>query len=919
MKHTILLLICLSFTLYGSGQNGSLDSTFGTNGIISNDLAIPYQGAVGYALMPDGRMVTCINIKNQCFVECFLPDGTIDSSFGTNGAFQIGDANVYGGTSIAVDAASRILVTETIYDYYYYVDVTVTARLTPNGIVDSSFGTDGFFTSQIIATKIVLQADGKIILAGYNYMSGYGELQRLNSDGTPDNSYGSNSLVYLNMFFGIKAAVLQDDGKLVCAAEYLFLGFHFVVARLNTNGSLDNTFSGDGYVSHSDYATLQHIPFDIAIQPDQKIVVAGQVFGSGQFTEHGQIMTWRFLPDGTTDFTFDNDGTFQIPNSLGYGYDVASFVKAFADTTLLIGGIKTNNLHQNPFILKLKQDGSYDSSFAVNGISTINEDADVRDGDGVTVVNAILISDTDIMVGATVYENGNFQPGLFKLSASGEIDATFGNNGESTYRLPGFQEKESTAGIIQLASGKILAGVLVNTDAWPALEFIRYLPNGAVDSSYFNHGLFEGDALFSAEFSINTDFFVATDSQIYAAIWMNYYFDSSRVCLLRMNAEGIPDSSFGYDGFRMVKVPGHILYSFQEMAIQADGKILMYVQEFAMGGSHVIRLNADGSFDPTFAGTGFFTMPAYLHACPVTDITIRPSGEILISAIHDTAITGIPPDLVLAQLTTDGIYDASFGNNGLVILPVTAQLYNDRLNTLLRPNGKIVLCEAYNFGGYSVHLWQFEVNGVLDPSFGINGEAQIDSSQISMSQLNKFILQPDGKILACGTGWNPSNSSTVVRLNTNGVVDSTFATDGLFILDDGNQSYGTCITLQSDGKILVSGQDVTSDLAFNQLIFRLDNLIGPTSILPARHEAQIALYPNPASENVNVVFNEFEKGNLSMTIADAEGAVVYEKEIIITSSQQHFNLKTESLPAGIYFVTLMSEGEKTLQKLVITK
>lgn len=911
MKHTSFLLICLSFTFYSSGQIGSLDLTFGTNGIISNDLAIPYQGAVGYALMPDGRTVACVNIGNFCFVECFLTDGTIDSSFGTNGACQVGGNNVYGGTAIAVDAAGGILVTETISDYS---DASVTARLTQNGTIDNSFGTDGFVTNQIIATKIVLQPDGKIILTGYNSMNGDGRLQRLNSDGTPDNSYGTNSIVYLNMFSAIMAAEVQDDGKLVCAGEYS--SYQFAVARLNTDGSLDNTFSGNGYVSHSDYSNMQHFPFDIAIQPDHKIVVAGQVFSSGQYTVHGQIMTWRFQTDGTIDFTFDNDGVFQIENTLGYGYDVASFVNALADTTLLIGGIKTNNLQQHPFILKLKQNGSCDSSFAVNGIATINEDAEMVIGEEPIAVNAISITDTDLKVGATVFENGNFQPGIFKLSASGQIDTTFGNKGESTYRLPGFQTRESVAGIKQLESGKILAGILVSKESWAQLEFIRYLPDGTVDSTYFNHGIFEGDALLDVNGIIYSDFFVANDSQIYAAILMSSYFDSSKVCLLRMNAEGIPDSSFGYNGFSVVKVPGHILYSFREMAVQADGKILIYVEEFGLAETHVIRLNTDGSFDPTFAGTGFFTLPDYLHYCPVTDIVVKSDGKILISALHDTTITGIPPDLVLAQLTTDGAYDASFGNNGLVIQPQAAQIASERCDMLLRPDGKIVVAEVHNYS--SVHVWQFNATGVLDPTFGINGEAQIDTSQTSGSHISRFILQPDGKILACGTTGYPNYSATVLRLNANGMVDSTFATDGLFELNDGNQSFGYDITLQSDGKILVSGEDVITNTVFNQLIYRLDNSIG-TSSPPAHHEAEIILYPNPAAENVTLIFNAFEKGNLSLVIADAKGTVVREEEINISSLQQCFNLEIKSLPSGIYFVTIFGEKEKTVQKLVIAE
>jgi len=177
-----------------------------------------------------------------------------------------------------------------------------------DGDLDTSFGGgDGIVTTLLAGTddndsySVVIQGDGKIVVAGYSWtFSSFRSdfaLVRYNADGTLDTDFGTGGQVTTN--FGssseIRSIALQSDGKIVAAG---FSANNFTVARYETNGDLDNTFSGDGKLT-TDLGSSDEIQ-SIAIQSDGKIVAAGN---SGN-----NFAIARYETDGDLDNTFSGDG-----------------------------------------------------------------------------------------------------------------------------------------------------------------------------------------------------------------------------------------------------------------------------------------------------------------------------------------------------------------------------------------------------------------------------------------------------------------------------------------------------------------------------------------------------------------------------------------------------------------------------------
>ena len=165
----------------------------------------------------------------------------------------------------------------------------VVLRYNSNGTMDASFGTNGTVTvpfagnSFDVARSVALQADGKIVVGGSTSGAGTGNdfaLVRLNSNGTLDTSFGSFGKVRTavsSVNDDGYALAIQPDGKIVLVGAAMGLTNDFAIVRYEANGTPDLTFDGDGEVlvnfNHANSANA------VAVQPDGKILVAGQVGG----------------------------------------------------------------------------------------------------------------------------------------------------------------------------------------------------------------------------------------------------------------------------------------------------------------------------------------------------------------------------------------------------------------------------------------------------------------------------------------------------------------------------------------------------------------------------------------------------------------------------------------------------------------
>ena len=324
------------------------------------------------------------------------------------------------------------------------------ARYNPNGTLDTSFGSDGRVTTNFsasaddFASGVVIQADGKIVAAGHT--SDRFALARYNSDGKLDLTFSGDGKMTTNFSSAFDAALgiaVQADGKLVAAGHAGFA--RFALARYNTNGSLDATFDGDGRAT-TNFSRATDVAFGVAIQGNGKIVAAGTA-GSTEFS--GKFALARYNPDGTLDATFSGNGKATTEFTAGE-QDVAFGVAIQANGKIVAAG--GGDIGGPRFALaRYRRNGTLDSTFSGDGKVTTNFSG------GLDAAHGVAIQGDGKIVAAG---HANFHRfALARYKRNGDLDSTFSGNGKvvTNFTRKGGFEDDFANGVAIQANGKIVA------------------------------------------------------------------------------------------------------------------------------------------------------------------------------------------------------------------------------------------------------------------------------------------------------------------------------------------------------------------------------------------------------------------------------------------------------------------------------
>jgi uncharacterized delta-60 repeat protein len=268
-------------------------------------------------------------------------------------------------------------------------------------------------------------------------------------------------------------------------------------------------------------------------------------------------------------------------------------------------------------------------------------------------------------------------------------------------------------------------------------------------------------------------------------------------------ATGDLDISFGTNGIAITTVPGSTFAAFPDVAVQPDGKVVIsFSANSASSGFDMIlaRYNPNGSLDTTFSGDGIVTSPfASGDFDQVKAVALQPDGKILVAG-------GVGSSFAVVRFNPDGSLDTSFDGDGIV---VTSLFSSGNFRAIsVQADGKIVaagsVLNSSNQDFFAVV--RYNANGSLDTSFGTSGSTTADFGVIDF--FTDLTIQPDGKILALGTG-NVSSSTpsvAIMRLNSNGSFDNSFDGDGRVASQLPTLEEANSIDLQADGRIVVGGK-----------------------------------------------------------------------------------------------------------------
>ena len=284
------------FALVRYNSDGSLDDTFGVDGWVRTDCGSFEDETKAIAYQPeDGKIIVAgyalDGLQYNFALVRYNPDGSLDTGFGVSGLVTTdltGDQDQ--AQALVIQPDGKIVLAGSVKRAIpYYRDFGL-VRYLPDGTIDPSFGINGrvitdFNGGRDFAYAITLQSDGMIVVAGTAQEGADGDyefaLARYTSTGYLDTTFSGDGKVTADFNGGddeAYAITLQPDGKVI-AAGYAFngLSLDFAVVRYLSNGSLDTNFSGDGLVL-TDFVIGDDKGLAVVLQLDGKIVVAGNAF-----------------------------------------------------------------------------------------------------------------------------------------------------------------------------------------------------------------------------------------------------------------------------------------------------------------------------------------------------------------------------------------------------------------------------------------------------------------------------------------------------------------------------------------------------------------------------------------------------------------------------------------------------------------
>jgi uncharacterized delta-60 repeat protein len=293
--------------------------------------------------------------------------------------------------------------------------------------LDPAFGTNGKTIRSAPFTQVPIDSfllpDGKILVMTWDRNGSTNDVPitysfvRFNADGSVDTSYGTNGAVQLPIPFlatqnqyNIFQAVRQPDGKIVAVGSD---GPNGLMVRLNENGTLDTSFSGDGIHRPNINQTGNDSLARVLIQPDGRIVA----IGGTQINNVNSLFLIRYETNGELDFAFGDQGGFIVHPVGGDGFFATGFGRQSSGKYVALGSGQATGK-----ALRFNSDGTADASFASPTFGS---------GDATSF---LLLSDDRMVVGGyPFYTDALFRNHadikLTRLNINGAADSTFGNGG----------------------------------------------------------------------------------------------------------------------------------------------------------------------------------------------------------------------------------------------------------------------------------------------------------------------------------------------------------------------------------------------------------------------------------------------------------------------------------------------------------
>ena len=614
------------FGLARFDSNGKVDSTFNNDGIVYSNFQSGLIKAI--AIQDDGKIVATGSIfsGSNHGVARYESNGSLDSTFGSNGVAFPDFVNGFNSNSIGIQNGKIIVAGTTSGNGNDFA----VARFNSNGSKDLNFGSNGkmitdYDNSNDNGNSMVIQKDGKIVVAGFSLFSTVSDfsIARYDSNGTLlDNTFGTNGLNKAGFINSEAFSVaLQPDGNggenlIMAGTVYLTeTGGDFGVVKFTPNGSLDNSFGIEGKVT-TDLGDAADVANSAVIQDDGKILVAGYTSGS----TYTNVAIARYNTDGSLDTSFDKDG--RVITNLSVKSSAASIAMLPGNKIVVAGNYGTDEMNNDFLICEYNPDGSPDAAFQNNGSLTI----DLSGKDDFANAVAVQSNGKILVAGSTTGISGS-DFALVRINTDGNLDMSFNNNTGKTSTDFGSSDDMGSSVVIQ-SDGKIIVAGSSSNGINYDFAMVRYNSDGTIDKNFGSQGKVKTDIQNSEDFESSE--IIQPDGKIILVGYSSIMGGSYNLSMARYNSNGIIDNSFGTNGKVITNLGTSYGYS-NSSVLQTDGKIDVLWNSF--NGNDVdftiVRYNSNGSLDKTFGTNGVATIDFGNSNDVGSAISLQKDGKII--------------------------------------------------------------------------------------------------------------------------------------------------------------------------------------------------------------------------------------------------------------------------------------------------
>ncbi|MBA1242573.1 calcium-binding protein [Pseudomonas japonica] len=312
---------------------------------------------------------------------------------------------------------------------------------------------------------------------------------------------------------------------------------------------------------------------------------------------------------------------------------------------------------------------------------------------------------------------------------------------------------------------------------------------------------------------LNQSVAVQADGKLLIAGFSSHEGDSETTydySVVRLNANGTLDTTFGDYGRALIDAQVSFENEKYSLAVQADGSILVSSPYFGGKGNYdVIRLSSLGVPDAEFNANAQASIP---------DNIGRSYGAVSAAENGTVLVTTVDPDnLNMVRLNADGTPDESFGDHGYLTFASPVEWGSDAVQAQVLANGQLLVAGNLLQNEFPYAVMRVNTDGSLDTRFGHDGMVSFDSSLLSYGD-GGITVQADGKVVLSGNSYE-YDTANIVRLNADGGYDTSFGTSGVVsvpVLGEFGSAHSA--TVLADGKIIVGG-----DTDSNYSVIRLNS------------------------------------------------------------------------------------------------